>query len=236
MFLDEVGDMSAGTQAKVLRVLDEQEFERVGGKKTVRVDVRVIAATNHDLEAKIAQGEFRPDLYFRLNVIPIRVPPLREHFEDIRPIAEHFLAQFAMENDRKPKRLSREALRILTGYHWPGNVREHRNIMERLVILAPGEEVAPADLAGIIPGIERPGAQMVQTAPVADSESLLARFDTNELRDAVAEFERELILRRLKACDGNVKRTAEELGLERSHLYKKMRALGIDPANRSLLQ
>ena len=232
VFLDEVGDMSPGTQAKVLRVLEEQEFERVGGKKTIRVDVRVIAATNQDLKAKIEAGEFRPDLYFRLNVIPVHVPPLREHTEDLRPIAEHYLAHYALEHDRKPKRLSNEALRVLTGYNWPGNVRELRNIIERLVILAPGEEVTPADLAGIIPGVERPYGQIAPVAAAPEQEPYVARFDEAPLREAVAECERELILRRLKACDGNVKRTAEELGLERSHLYKKMRALGIDPVNR----
>jgi two-component system nitrogen regulation response regulator NtrX len=136
-----------------------------------------------------------------------------------------------MENDRKPKRLSKDALKSLTGYYWPGNVRELRNIMERLVILAPGEEVTPADLAGILPGIERT-VQIVPAAGIDSQESYLERFDSAELRDAMATCERELILRRLAACEGNVKRTAEELGLERSHLYKKMRALGIDPAHR----
>ena len=232
IFLDEVGDMSPGTQAKVLRVLEEQEFERVGGKKSIRVDVRVIAATNHDLEEKIKSAEFRPDLYFRLNVIPIHVPALREHPEDIQPIAEHFLAYYAMENDRKPKRLSKEALRVLTGYHWPGNIRELRNMMERLAILAPGEEVTPSDLAGIIPGVARPYPQAMPVVPEVEEEDYTSKFDQDPLRDAVAEFEREMILRRLKACDGNVKRTAEGLGLERSHLYKKMRALGIDPTKR----
>ncbi len=231
IFLDEVGDMSQGTQAKVLRVLEEQEFERVGGKKPIKVDVRVIAATNQDLEAKIKHGEFRPDLYFRLNVIPINVPPLREHPDDIQLIADHFLARYAAEHNQRPKQLTKDALKILQGYHWPGNVRELRNIIERLVILTPGDEITPADLAGIIPGIERKFA-----IPLASSgtsrEIGVADFDSSTLKDAVAACEREIIQRRLDACEGNVKRTAEELGLERSHLYKKMRALGIDPSKR----
>jgi two-component system nitrogen regulation response regulator NtrX len=232
IFLDEVGDMSPGTQAKVLRVLEEQEFERVGGKKPIKVDVRVIAATNQDLEEKIKEGEFRPDLYFRLNVIPIRVPPLREHPDDIPQIAEHFLTKYAAEHNQPPKRLTKDATNVLKGYEWPGNVRELRNIMERLAILSPGDEVTKADLAGIIPGVERPYA-VPSTGEVDCQEVYLSRFDASGLKDAVSECEKELILRRLEACEGNVKRTAEELGLERSHLYKKMRSLGIDPSRRN---
>ena len=231
IFLDEVGDMSPGTQAKVLRVLEEQEFERVGGKKPIKVDVRVIAATNQDLEEKIKKGEFRPDLYFRLNVIPIHVPPLREHAEDIPQIAEHFLTKYAVEHNQPPKRLTKEATYVLKGYQWPGNVRELRNIMERLAILSPGDEVTKADLAGIIPGVERPYA-VPTSADESAQEVFLARFDNSRLKESVSACEREIIERRLKACGGNVKRTAEELGLERSHLYKKMRSLGIDPSKR----
>lgn len=229
IFLDEVGDMSPSTQAKVLRVLEEQEFERVGGKKTIKVDVRVIAATNQDLQSKIDAGVFRPDLYFRLNVIPIYVPPLRNHREDIQPIAEYYLAYFAMEHNRKVKQLSKHSLELLTNYHWPGNVRELKNVMERLAILAPGEEITPADLVGIIPGADayRP---IGSTEIASDLKGLISQLDNIKLRDAVAIFEREIILKKLEQCEGNVKRTAMELGIERSHLYKKMRALGIDPS------
>jgi len=230
IFLDEVGDMSPGTQAKVLRVLEEQEFERVGGKKPIKVDVRVIAATNQDLEARIESGEFRPDLYFRLNVIPIEVPPLREHAADIPAIAEHFLARYAMEHNKRPKRLSVDALRTLQSYKWPGNVRELRNIMERLAILTPGDEVEQSDLAGIIPGVEK--TLLIPAIHGNMDAAYMERYDNVQLRDAVSECEKELIERRLEACGGNVKKTAENLGLERSHLYKKMRALGIDPSKR----
>jgi len=231
IFLDEVGDMSVATQAKVLRVLEEQEFERVGGKKPMKVDVRVIAATNQDLPKQIENGNFRPDLYFRLNVIPIVAPPLREHIDDLNMIAAHFLARYAAEHNQRPKRLSTEALKILKGYNWPGNVRELRNLMERLVILTPGDEIVSADLAGIIPGVDRP-FEVPVSAGTGSTNAFLGQYDTVPLRDAIAECEREMILRRLKSCDGNVKRTAEELGLERSHLYKKMKSLGIDPAKR----
>ena len=231
IFLDEVGDMSLATQAKVLRVLEEQEFERVGGKKPIKVDVRVIAATNQDLSKRIERGEFRTDLFFRLNVIPLVVPPLRDHIDDLQKIAEHFLALYAAEHNQRPKQLTKDALRVLTGYNWPGNVRELRNLMERLVILTPGDEITPADLAGIIPGVERPFHVTAQSGRDPTS-AFLGQFETVPLRDAIAVCERELILRRLEACEGNVKRTAEELGLERSHLYKKMRSLGIDPTKR----
>ena len=231
IFLDEIGDMSPGAQAKVLRVLEEQELERVGGKKPIKVDVRVIAATNQNLEKKIEDGGFRPDLYFRLNVIPIHVPPLREHPNDIPSIAEHFMARYSTEHAKKPKRLTKEALRILSGYHWPGNVRELRNIMERLSILTPGDEITPADLAGVIPGVERPYA-IPHVDGDASVDIFLGRFDSAPLKDAISTCEKEIIERRLEACNGNVKRTAEELGLERSHLYKKMRALGVDPSKK----
>ncbi|HDS29427.1 MAG TPA: sigma-54-dependent Fis family transcriptional regulator [Firmicutes bacterium] len=231
LFLDEIGDMSHGAQAKVLRVIEEQEFERVGGKKPIRVDVRVIVATNQDLQEKIKSGEFREDLYFRLNVIPVHVPPLRDHIEDIPAIASHFLAHYAIENNRRTKRLTREAVEILKNYSWPGNVRELRNTMERLTILAPGDEITKTDLAGIIPGLDRfvPTARPVS---VETEEAFFTKFDSAGLKESVAECERSIILRRLAACDGNVKKTAETLGLERSHLYKKMRTLGIDPSKK----
>jgi len=216
LFLDEVGDMSLKTQAKVLRALQEQIVEPVGGQASVRVDVRVIAATNKDLAAEIRTGQFREDLYFRLNVIPIAVPPLRERQGDIIRLTEHFAADFAREYGRRPKTFSPEAQAVLEAYHWPGNVRELRNTVERLMIMAPAEIVRPQDLAFL----ELAGAAAVRVAPQAVGPLF-------EARDA---WERAYIVAALAALDGNISRTADTLGLERSNLYKKMRALGIAPA------
>jgi two-component system, NtrC family, nitrogen regulation response regulator NtrX len=215
LFLDEVGDMSLKTQAKVLRALQEQIVEPVGGQTSVRVDVRVIAATNKDLAAEIRQGRFREDLYFRLNVIPIAVPPLRERRGDIIRLADHFAAEFAREYGRRPKAFSPEARDLLEAYHWPGNVRELRNTVERLMIMAPGDTVRPQDLAFLEPA----AAPASRPAP----EAIGPLF---EARDA---WERDYIVAALGAYDGNISRTADALGLERSNLYKKMRALSIAP-------
>jgi two-component system nitrogen regulation response regulator NtrX len=212
LFLDEVGDMSLKTQAKVLRALQEQVVEPVGGQQSVKVDVRVIAATNKDLAGEIRHGRFREDLYFRLNVIPIYVPPLRERGDDVIRLAQHFIAEFSREYGRRPKSLSDAAADILRSYRWPGNVRELRNTMERLMIMVPGDVIQPSHLAfldvGTVP--EKPAAGAV--GPLF------------EARDA---WERNYILAALAAFDGNISRTADALGLERSNLYKKMRALGI---------
>ena len=216
LFLDEVGDMSLKTQAKVLRALQEQVVEPVGGQASVRVDVRVIAATNKDLQTEIRQGRFREDLYFRLNVIPIAVPPLRERQGDIMRLAEHFAAEFAREYGRRPKSFSTEARSLLETYHWPGNVRELRNTIERLMIMVPGDVVRPQDLAFL----EFANTPEAPPAPQAIGPLF-------EARDA---WERGYILAALAANDGNISRTAEALGLERSNLYKKMRALAIAPA------
>ncbi len=216
LFLDEVGDMSVKTQAKVLRALQEQVVEPVGGQTSVRVDVRVIAATNKDLAAEIRHGRFREDLYFRLNVIPVSVPPLRDRQGDVIRLAEHFAAEFAREYGRRPKSFSPEARDLLETYHWPGNVRELRNTIERLMIMAPGDVVRPQDLVFL----ELAGAPDVRPVPQAIGPLF-------EARDA---WERHYIIAALSAHDGNISRTAEALGLERSNLYKKMRALGIAPA------
>ncbi|HWP99420.1 MAG TPA: sigma-54 dependent transcriptional regulator [Vicinamibacterales bacterium] len=214
LFLDEVGDMSLKTQAKVLRALQEQVVERVGGAASVRVDVRVIAATNKDLPAEIRAGRFREDLYFRLNVIPIHVPPLREREADVPLLAEHFMAEFAREYGRRPKRIDPAAMARLRAYRWPGNVRELRNVIERLIIMVPGDTITLPDLAFL--GAPGNGAG----EPAAPLEPL------HEARD---RFEREYILRALAAQHGNISRTAELLGVERSNLYRKMRAFGIVP-------
>ncbi|MBI3392077.1 MAG: sigma-54-dependent Fis family transcriptional regulator [Nitrospirae bacterium] len=214
IFLDEVGDMSLATQAKVLRVLQEQTFERVGGTQTIRVDVRVIAASNKDLQAEIAAGRFRDDLYFRLAVIPIHVPPLRERALDIPLLVSRFIGTLSEEYGKRPKTVSPEALKRLMAYRWPGNVREIKNLVERLVIMAPGPEIREADLP---PLGEREAGVSPAAAPVG-----------GPLREARAEFERRYILDRLRANKGNVSRTAEELEIERSNLHRKIKALGIE--------
>ncbi|MCZ2073981.1 MAG: sigma-54-dependent Fis family transcriptional regulator [Bryobacteraceae bacterium] len=214
IFLDEVGDMSLKTQAKVLRALEEQRFEPVGASNSVQVDVRVVAATNKNLEEQIERGSFREDLFYRLNVIPFYVPPLRERKEDIPALADHFLREFTTAYGRKRKELTPEALRILVDYHWPGNVRELRNLVERIVIMNPQVRVD----ARHIP--IHPTRRAVYERPPDRLGTL------QEVREAA---ERDYILRKLEEVKGNVTRTAELLGLERSNLYRKMRSLGIVP-------
>jgi two-component system nitrogen regulation response regulator NtrX len=219
LFLDEIGDMSLKTQAKVLRALQEQVVEPVGGTGTVKVDVRILAATNKDLPAEIRSGQFREDLYFRLNVIPIFVPPLRDREADIPLLASHFMAELAREYGRRPKRLDPGAAAGLRGYRWPGNVRELRNVVERLMIMVPGETITMADLGFLDPS----------TVLVVDPPGALA-LPLHAARD---RFERDYILRTLAAQQGNMSRTAEALGVERSNLYRKMRAFGIVPMRRA---
>ncbi len=225
LFLDEVGDMSLKTQAKVLRALQEQRIEPVGGSGNVEVDVRVIAATNKDLEAEIRAGRFRDDLYFRLNVIPFHVPPLRERSEDIPLLCRHFMRVLSAEHGRKPRELAPEALEALARLPWPGNVRELRNILERLVIMTPGELIElrhlPPSLAASLPA--RAAASEEAAPPAPEDGTLVAA------REA---FERRYILRRYRECGGNMSRTAEALGVERSNLYRKMKAYGLLPARR----
>jgi two-component system, NtrC family, nitrogen regulation response regulator NtrX len=222
IFLDEIGDMSIKTQAKVLRVLQEQTMEAVGGTTRIKVDARVLAATNKDLQAEIRAGRFREDLYFRLSVIPIFVPSLRDRQEDIPLLADHFMSEFAREYGRRIKRFEPGARLVLQQYPWPGNVRELRNVIERLMIMVPGDAIAPTDLTFLDPsGLSRPGP--VETAP---SE----RRTLHEARD---QFERDLILRTLAEQQGNMSRTAEVLGVERSNLYRKMKAFGIAPAKKA---
>ena len=214
LFLDEVGDMSLKTQAKVLRALEEQRFEPVGAAQSIQVDVRVIAATNKNLEDEIERGNFREDLFYRLNVIPFYVPPLRDRVEDVPLLADHFLKEFTTAYGRKPKELTPEAYRVLQDYSWPGNVRELRNLMERIVIMNPQIRID----ARHIP---------LNPARRAVFERPLDRFGSlQEVREAA---EREYILKKLEETKGNVTRTAELLGLERSNLYRKMKSLGIAP-------
>jgi two-component system nitrogen regulation response regulator NtrX len=210
LFLDEVGDMSLRTQSKVLRVLEEQRIEPVGAAESMQVDVRVVAATNKNLEEEIARGNFREDLFYRLNVIPFFVPPLRERREDVAELAEHFLREFTTAYGRKPKELTPEAFQVLAEHHWPGNVRELKNLIERIVILNPQVRV---DARHIPLNARRPADRAQE------------RFGSlQEVREAA---EREYILKKLEEMHGNVSRTAELLGLERSNLYRKMKTLGI---------
>jgi len=221
LFLDEIGDMSLKTQAKVLRVLQEQVVERVGGTSTVRVDVRVLAATNKDLPAEIRAGRFREDLYFRLNVIPIFVPPLRDREEDVPLLAEHFMTELAREYGRRVKTIDAAAAAGLRSSPWPGNVRELRNVIERLMIMVPGDTIGATDLA------------FLEGAGPAPADLYTSDGDLLTLHDARDRFERDYILRALAAQQGNISRTAEVLGVERSNLYRKMRAFGIAPIRRA---
>jgi two-component system, NtrC family, nitrogen regulation response regulator NtrX len=213
LFLDEVGDMSLKTQSKVLRTLEQQRFVPVGGDDPVTVDVRVIASTNKDLEEEIARGNFREDLFYRLNVIPFVVPPLRERKEDIPLLARHFLKEFASAYGRRLREITDEAVESLMRYSWPGNVRELRNVIERIVIMNP--TTSRFERKHLPPLVHRDGG-----ARAAASEG-------STLHQARAAYERDFILKKLDENHGNVSRTAETLGLERSHLYRKMKSLGI---------
>jgi two-component system, NtrC family, nitrogen regulation response regulator NtrX len=211
LFLDEIGDMSLRTQSKVLRVLEEQRFEPVGSSQAVAVDVRVLAATNKNLENEISRGAFRQDLFYRLNVIPFFVPPLRERLRDIPTLANHFLNEFSVAYGKKIRELSDPAMDVLLRYPWPGNVRELRNLVERLVIVCPQAKIEPHHLP---PELFR-GAAESPHQPY------------NTLHEARSAYEREFILRKLQEHRWNMTQTATALGLERSHLYRKMKSLGI---------
>ena len=212
LFLDEVGDMSLKTQSKVLRTLDEGRFEPVGREEPVKVDARVIAATNKDLEEEISRGNFREDLFYRLNVIPFFVPPLRERKEDIPTLARHFLREFSAAYSRREKEIHDDAIEVLARYSWPGNVRELRNVIERVVIMNP--TVHRIERKHLPPLVYREG-----------SRRSIGEFST--LHQARAAYERDYILKKLDENHGNISRTADALGLERSHMYRKMKALGI---------
>jgi len=228
LFLDEVGDMTLKTQAKVLRVLQEQKVEPVGGTATITVDVRVIAATNKNLEDEIRKGNFREDLFFRLNVIPFHVAPLRERREDIPLLARHFIAELSAEYGKRPKELTREALDLLVAQAWPGNVRELRNIIERLVIMTPGDRIEarhlPASLVGAAPGAGEPSSAAGSLAGLSS--------DFPSLAAAREDFEKRYIWKKYQECGGNMSRTSEALQVERSNLYRKMKGYGLIPARK----
>ncbi|MEQ1757471.1 MAG: sigma-54 dependent transcriptional regulator [Vicinamibacterales bacterium] len=220
IFLDEIADMSLKTQAKVLRVLQEQVMEPVGGSARIRVDARVLAATNKDLPDEIRAGRFREDLYFRLNVVPISVPALRARVDDIPRLAEHFMTSFAAEYGRRSKTFDAGAMSALQGYDWPGNVRELRNLIERLMIMVPGDRITEPDVAFL--RTTPPHAEVKDDLPVLSS-----------LHEARERFERDYILRALAIQRGNMSRTAEMLGMERSNLYRKMKGFGLTPSRRT---
>ena len=214
LFLDEVGDMNPSAQAKVLRVLQEGELERVGGAETIKVDVRVIAATNKNLAAEIAAGRFREDLYYRHAVVPMELPPLRTRREDIPALVSHFVTQVCAADERRVKRLTPSAMTLIMQHDWPGNVRELKNVVERLVILTGDNDViGDVDVADALPHVKAVKSSYQQGVP---------------FKDLVAAAERDIILAALAANEHHVSNTAKELQLERSHMYKKMRALGIE--------
>ena len=230
IFLDEIGDMSLKTHAKVLRALQEQMIQPVGGTATVKVDVRVVAATNKDLQDEIRAGRFREDLYFRLNVVPIFVPPLRDRVDDVPRLAEHFMATLAGEYGRRVKRFAPEAMVRLQQHAWPGNVRELHNVVERLLIMVAGDVITLQDVGfvGEGPGGGVDGGPSGPVGPTPGGHG----GPVAPLADARDRFERDYILHVLAAHQGNISRTADALGVERSNLYKKMRAFGIAPSRR----
>jgi two-component system nitrogen regulation response regulator NtrX len=215
LFLDEVGDMSLKTQAKILRIIQEQCFERVGGARVVQVDVRIIAATNKDLPGEIESGRFRQDLYYRLNVIPLHVPPLRDRLEDIPILIEDSLQDLARESALGRKQVSAEVITFLQRYDWPGNVRELKNFIERLVIMSPGQVISRKDLP----------ADFLSQLSMADTAG--NPYLSLTLKEARTCFEREYLARKLQENDWNISTTAAKIGVERSHLHRKMKSLGI---------
>jgi two-component system, NtrC family, nitrogen regulation response regulator NtrX len=222
IFLDEVADMSLKAQAKILRILQEKKFERVGGNRLIDMDVRVLAATNKDLEKEMEAGRFRQDLYYRLHVIPLRVPTLRERKVDIKPLAERFLLDFALKEGQPKKLITDEAIALLMQHDWPGNVRELKNIIERLIILTPANEITARDIPSLY-------------ARMDDSEALppppIVAAAADSLKDARMDFERQFILKKLEENEGNISKTADAIGLERSNLHKKLKSLKVAVKN-----
>lgn len=221
LFLDEIGDMTLQTQAKVLRIIETQEFQRVGGSKNLKVDTRIVAATNKDLALEVKNGRFREDLYFRLNVIPIMLPPLRERKQDIPALVDHFVERFVSDNGLRPRLFTPEALKALSEHNWPGNIRELRNVVERLMIMAPGSKIEASSVSDL--------GFVLKKTEQADEGAYLC----SSLRDAKDAFEKEFIKRKLIENDWNISRTSEAIGLERSNLHKKIRAYDIiEPAGK----
>jgi len=220
LFLDEIADMPLTTQAKMLRVLTDQSYTRVGGQRPVKVDVRVLSATSRDLAEEIAGGRFREDLYYRLNVVPVRIPSLKERREDIPDLVNHFLTRFAAERRIAPPKIAEEALAALQAHDWPGNVRQLRNIIERTLILAPGDRVECIEIDLLPPEIvEGQGPSSINSASISIMGS--------PLREARESFEREYLKIQIRRFSGNISRTASFIGMERSALHRKLKALGL---------
>jgi two-component system nitrogen regulation response regulator NtrX len=220
IFLDEIADMPLTTQGKILRVLTDQSYHRVGGQRPVKVDVRVLSATSRTLSEEIAAGRFREDLFYRLNVVPVRLPALRERREDIPELVSHFLARFAAERRIPTPSLSDEAMAALQAHEWPGNVRQLRNIIERTIILAPGDRVGCIEV-DLLPSevLDSQGSTVVTSATMTIMGS--------PLREARESFEREYLKIQIRRFSGNISRTASFIGMERSALHRKLKALGI---------
>lgn len=221
LFLDEIGDMSLKTQAKILRILQEQSFEKVGGQETIHVDVRVIAATNKDLESEIIAGTFREDLFYRLNVIPLMIPPLRERQGDLGILVDHFLSVISKDLGEPKKDLTPEALKALEGHSWPGNIRELRNLCERLCILVDHQTIEMDDLPASV--------KSKKMSSISLKPELNPKTGNKSLKEAREEFEKAYILGRLEEYGWNVTKTAEAIGVERSSLHRKLRTYQIDP-------
>ncbi|HSQ51715.1 MAG TPA: sigma-54 dependent transcriptional regulator [Nitrospiraceae bacterium] len=226
LFLDEIADMSLSTQAKVLRALQEQQFTRVGGTKLMKVDVRVLAASNKDLIKEIEKGAFREDLFYRLNVVPIVVPPLRERREDVPLLIRHFMKVHAEEQGLRTKEISPDAMAVFQQYDWPGNIRELRNLIERLMIMVPGPVIEAAQAGLSLQA--RPIGPVSQAAAPTPAANLLFAQSYDSLRDARNAFEKEYIARKLREHHWNISRTAEELKIERSHLHRKIKLLDVE--------
>jgi two-component system nitrogen regulation response regulator NtrX len=220
LFLDEIADMPLTTQGKILRVLTDQSYHRVGGQRSIKVDVRVLSATSRSLPEEITAGRFREDLYYRLNVVPVRVPPLAERREDIPELANHFVARFATERRVPPPALSDEAMAALQAHDWPGNVRQLRNIIERTIIMAPGDRVASIDV-DLLP------AEVLESEGSAGMPASALTIMGSPLREARESFEREYLKIQIRRFSGNISRTASFIGMERSALHRKLKALGI---------
>src|SRR5881397_1507831 len=220
LFLDEIADMPLTTQGKILRVLTDQSYTRVGGQRPVKVDVRVLSATSRNLQDEIAAGHFREDLFYRLNVVPVRLPPLRERREDIPELVSHFLARFAAERRLPALSISEEAMAALQAHDWPGNVRQLRNIMERTIILAPGDRVSCFEV-DLLP------TEILESQGAAGAASATMAIMGSPLREARESFEREYLRVQIRRFSGNISRTASFIGMERSALHRKLKALGI---------
>ncbi|MBC7985749.1 MAG: sigma-54-dependent Fis family transcriptional regulator [Sphingomonadaceae bacterium] len=223
LFLDEIADMPLTTQGRILRVLTDQRFTRVGGQRMINVDVRVVSATSRDLAMEIAHGRFREDLFYRLNVVPVHLPPLADRREDIPPLVEHYAARYANERRVPNPAISDEAMAALQAYDWPGNVRQLRNIVERTIILAPGERVGRIDVDMLPPEVLQDQSGLT---PDAGSRSIMG----TPLREARESFEREYLRVQIKRFSGNISRTATFIGMERSALHRKLKSLGLSEA------